>query len=128
MTDKTLPPSIQAYFEAISDLNFTKASDLFSEPCHHEDPVGGPVNYSPAEVKKFLDGLGSLFVAAQLFPREIHGQGSEWAIPFRCEGRGRNGTEVAFEGVDTFRLDSEGHIVELRAYWDPAPALGKLMA
>ncbi len=126
MSDFELPLSIQAYFEAISGLDFEKAAACFTDPCHHEDPVGTPVNTSPAGVKQFLDGLGSLFVSAKLFPREVHTQGSEWAIAFRCEGTGRNGADVVFEGIDIFRLGNSGLITELRAFWNPGPTLAKL--
>lgn len=123
-----LPSSIQAYFEAISAMEFEKAAACFASPCHHEDPVGGPVNASPTGVKQFFEGLSSLFASVRLFPREVHGQGSGWAIAFRGEGRGRNGAEVVFEGIDVFHLDDSGRIAELRAYWNPSPTIAKLMA
>jgi steroid delta-isomerase len=128
MSPLELPPSIQAYFEAISAMDFEKASACFTTPCHHQDPIGSPVNTSPAGVKAFFEGLGSLFASVHLFPREAHGQDSEWAVAFRGEGKGRNGAEVVFEGIDVIRLDASGQITELRAYWNPGPTVGKLMA
>ncbi len=122
-----LPPLMLAYFEAVSALDFQKAAGCFADPCYHQDPVGGPVNRSPAGVRQFFEGLGSLFASVRLFPREVYGQGSEWAIAFRGEGKGRNGAEVIFEGIDVFRLDESGRIAELRAYWNPGPAVAKLM-
>ena len=128
MSSLELPPSIQTYFAAISAMDFEKASDCFTTPCHHEDPIGSPVNSSPAGVKEFFEGLGSLFASVRLFPREVHRQGSEWAILFGGEGKGRNGAEVVFEGIDVIRLDASGQIAELRAYWNPGPIVAKLMA
>ena len=75
-----------------------------------------------------MSGLGSLFKSIKLFPREGHGQGSEWAIAFRGEGLGANGAEVIFEGIDIMRLDKAGRIAELRAYWNPGPIIAKLMS
>ena len=40
---------------------------------------------------------------------------------------GAHGAQVAFEGVDVIRVDGEGRIQSLRAFWDPAPVLGKVM-
>ncbi|MDE3246134.1 MAG: nuclear transport factor 2 family protein [Acidobacteriota bacterium] len=128
MSSPEPPPALQAYFEAISAMDFGKAAACFADPCHHEDPVGGSVNRAPAGVRQFFEGLGSLFASVRLFPREVHGQGSEWAIAFRGEGKGRNGAEVVFEGIDVFRMDGSGRIVELRAYWNPAATVAKLMA
>lgn len=128
MNAHELPPSLQAYFEAISAMDFEKAAACFADPCHHQDPIGSPVNASPAGVKQFFEGLGSLFASVRLFPREVQGQGSEWAIAFGGEGKGRNGAEVRFEGIDVYRLDEAGLIVELRAYWNPGPIVAKLMA
>lgn len=127
MSSLELPPSIQAYYDAISALDFEKAAACFADPCHHEDPVGSPVNGSPAGVKQFLEGLGSLFASVRLFPREVQGNGSNWAVAFRCEGKGRNGAEATFEGIDVVHLDESGRIAELRGYWDAAPTIAKLM-
>ena len=128
MSEFELPLSIRAYFEAISALDFEKAAACFADPCHHEDPLGSPVNATPGGVKQFLQGLGSLFESVSLFPREVHGQGSEWAIAFGCKGKGRNGAEVVFEGIDIIKLDDADQIRELRAYWNPGPTLAKLMS
>lgn len=128
MNEHGLPPSLQAYFEAVSAMDFEKAAACFADPCHHQDPIGSPVNTAPAGVKRFFEGLGSLFTSVRLFPREVHGQGSEWAIAFGGEGKGRNGAEVRFEGIDVYRLDEAGLIVELRAYWNPGLIVAKLMA
>ncbi|MBL0210679.1 MAG: nuclear transport factor 2 family protein [Holophagaceae bacterium] len=128
MSSSELPPMVQAYFDAITAMDFEKASACFTTPCHHQDPIGSPVNTSPADVKQFFEGLGSLFASVRLSPREVHGAGSERAIAFRGEGRGRNGADVVFEGIDVIRLDASGRIAELRAFWDPGPTVAKLMA
>ncbi len=128
MSFPVLPTAIQDYFDAVSAMDFDKAAACFADPCRHEDPVGSPVNGSPAGVKQFFAGIGSLFTSVRLFPREAHGQGSEWAIAFRGEGKGRNGAEVVFEGIDVFHLDASSKIGELRAFWNPGPTIAKLTA
>ena len=128
MTTSELPQFIQSYFQAISAMDFAGAAACFAETCHHEDPVGGPVNATPAQVGQFLNGLGSLFASVTLAPREVHGQGAQWAIAFKGEGGGRNGAAVSFEGIDVIRLDESGHIAELRAYWNPAATIAALTA
>lgn len=127
MSHAPIHPSIDAYFATLSAMDWDGVAACFAPEIHHEDPVGSPVNRSPAGVKAFLTQIGGLFETVALRPRAHFRCGDEFAIVWDGEGRGRNGAQVTFEGVDLIRVDGEGRIATLRAFWDPAPVLGRLM-
>jgi steroid delta-isomerase len=120
-------PTIDAYFAGITAKDFEAVAACFADATHHEDPVGSPVNHSPAGVKAFLDQIGGLFATVDLRPRCAYRCGDEYAVVWDGQGTGMNGAQVAFEGVDVIALDGAGRIATLRAFWDPAPTIGKLM-
>ena len=60
----------------------------------------------------------------RLPPRALLGQTpSGAAVRWAGSGRGRNGKDVTFRGIDVFALDGEGRITTLDAYWDAAPVM-----
>ena len=127
MSAAPIHPSIDAYFAAVTAMDWDGVAACFASEIHHEDPVGSPVNRAPAAVKAFFAQVGSLFATVDLQPRCAFRCGDEFAIPWDGQGTGKNGAQVAFEGVDIIALDGDGHIKTLRAFWDPAPVLGRLM-
>ncbi|MFN8012294.1 MAG: nuclear transport factor 2 family protein [Holophagaceae bacterium] len=128
MSAPAIHPTVDAYFAGISAMDWDATVATFAADLHHEDPVGSPVNRSPAAAKAFFQQIGGLFRTVELRPRASFRCGDEFAVVWDGQGVGRNGAAVAFEGVDVIALDGEGRIASLRAYWDPAPVLGKLMA
>ncbi len=128
MSAPAVHPTIDAYFAGISAMDWEAAVAGFAADVHHEDPVGSPVNRSPEAAKAFFQQIGGLFRTVELRPRASFRCGDEYAVVWDGQGMGQNGAAVAFEGVDVIALDAGGRIRSLRAYWDPAPVMGKLMA
>jgi steroid delta-isomerase len=128
MSAAPIHPTIDAYFAGITAMDFEAVAACFAAEIHHEDPVGSPVNRSPEAAKAFFQQIGGLFRTVELRPRASFRCGDEFAVVWDGQGVGANGAQVAFEGVDVIALDGEGRIRSLRAFWDPAPTLGKLMA
>ena len=50
------------------------------------------------------------------------------AVKWTAVGRGKNGRDVAFEGIDVFVFDGEARIKSLAGYWDAPPVLGAIEA
>lgn len=120
--------TIQDYFDAIRRHDkqafldtFTGGSDL-----NHEDPVGTPARQSLAEVADFWDFIHSLFESVSLEADEVYPAGSEVAVRWTGRGKGKNGVQVQFTGVDVFAADGREKIQSVRAFWDAAATLAKL--
>jgi ketosteroid isomerase-like protein len=128
MSAAPIHPAIDAYFAAVTAMDWEAVAACFAPAIHHEDPVGSPVNRAPEAVKAFFAQVGGLFERVDLRPRAHFRCGDEYAVVWDGHGTGKNGAQVAFEGVDVIGVDGEGRIQALRAFWDPAPVLGRLMA
>ncbi|MBS2037567.1 nuclear transport factor 2 family protein [bacterium] len=126
----TIPDSLQDYFKAIRNHDREAWLASFSDQpgLSQVDPVGSPARSSKAEIGAFWDQIHQLFARVELeagtaFP----GGASELALTWKGRGRGHNGVDVEFEGIDVVRLDSIGKILTLDAYWDAQATLSKLM-
>ena len=67
--------------------------------------------------------LVSLFETVGLTEDHIFLVGDTAAVKWTGQGRGRNGKNVSFEGIDVIECNSEGEIVLGHAYWNPAPVV-----
>lgn len=127
----TLPTSVEQYFAAIRDNNREAWLATFSDQpgLSQVDPVGSPARTSKAEIGAFWDQIHQLFAQVELQAGAAHpGGASELALSWTGRGRGHNGVEVEFAGIDVIRLDSAGKILSLEAYWDATATLSRLMA
>ena len=121
--------TLNRYFRAIRELDREAFVGCFAE-CHveHHDPVGAAARHSRAEIGEFFDGLGALFASVELTPDKVYPGGDSLALTWTGQGRGQNGRDVRFEGIDVFQFNADGFIVALHAYWDMAPTMAELMA
>ncbi|MBK7977349.1 MAG: nuclear transport factor 2 family protein [Deltaproteobacteria bacterium] len=128
MTEPILHPTLARYFDALCALDFAAVASCFAADGLQEDPVGGGVRRGPAEVHAFLQQIGAAFASIELRPTRVYSCGGEIALVWEARGRGKNGAEVRFHGIDVVILDVTGEIRSLRAFWDPAPVLAALSA
>lgn len=88
---------------------------LFADDATVEDPVGTPIKRGRAEISDFY--TGSMATGAKL---ELLGEprcaGDTVAFPFAVKLEW-GGQKSVIEVIDTFRLDDDGKIVEMRAFW-----------
>lgn len=120
--------TIRRYFKAIKDLDVDAWVACFAPRCEHHDPVGGAILTSPAELRQFFLQISGLFETVELVPHKVFPSGEEVALTWTGSGRGKNGRDVAFEGIDVFKLNAGGQIDSLKAYWDMAPTIAVLTA
>ena len=128
MTDATLHPTLRTYFDSLCRLDFHGVASCFAPDGLQEDPVGGGVRRGPAEVEAFLTQLGGMLASIELRPTRVHACGDEIGLVWEAKGRGKNGVDVSFDGIDVVVLDAAGRIASLRAFWDPAAVIPKLTA
>ena len=121
--------TLNRYFRAIRELDREAFVGCFAEGhVEHHDPVGSAPHHSRAQIGEFFDQLAGLFASVELKPDKIYPGGDGVALSWTGRGRGKNGREVTFEGIDVFVLTPEGLIRSLHAYWDMAPTMAELMA
>ncbi len=99
---------------------------LFAPEACIEDPIGpsgfdptGQGHRGPEAIAAFYDTVvASGQVAFSI--RESYAAGNECANVGRITTTLPDGTRAIVEGVYTYRVDDDGRIVALRAYWEPA--------
>ena len=91
----------------------------FAEDATQVDPVPSPPNVGKEAIGAFWDNIVQM--AEKLDPElhHLHVCGDEAALVFTMKARtGDGGT--AIDIVDILKVDDDGKIASLRAYWDPA--------
>lgn len=124
---ETIRSVIQDYFAASRGNNKVEGMvACFAEDCVNQDPVGGPILNGQAEVHQFFQAIVELFATLELTEEFMSINGQEAAVKWSGYGMGKNGSEVSFEGIDVFEVNSNGKIQSIKGYWNPAAMLAKL--
>ena len=111
--------SVAGYFEATRSKDARQWASCFSDNALVEDPVGTvPINDSEAILE-----LGKTFISAfetvGLHEEFVHVVGDEAAARWTGKGTTKDGKQVRFEGINVFKFDREGKIINLKGYWNP---------
>lgn len=108
---------VHAYVDGFAKGDPVALAALFAENATVEDPVGTPQKRSMAEISEFY--AGSMATGAKL---ELMGDprcaGDYVAFPFAVKLE-FGGQKTVIEVIDTFRIDDQGKIAEMRAFWGP---------
>lgn len=122
--------TIDRYFDCINRRDREAWLAVFSDHTglHHADPVGGEVRCTKEQLGAFWDFMMGLFENIHLQPEATYPAPGRVALQFVGRGRGRNGAQVEFRGIDLIESDPEGKILRLEAFWDPTATLQRLMA
>jgi steroid Delta-isomerase len=109
--------AVDGYVAAFDAGSADAVIALFAEDATVEDPLGTPIKRGHREIREFyatsmatgakLELLGPPRFAADYvaFPFAVK---LEWA-----------GQKTVIEVIDTFRLNDDGKVTEMRAYWGP---------
>ena len=99
---------------------------LFAPDAVVEDPIGpsmfdteGRGHHGPEAIAAFYDNVMSSG-RVEFAIRESYAGGNECANVGTITTTLPDGSRAIVEGVYTYRVDNEGRIVALRAYWEPA--------
>jgi steroid delta-isomerase len=96
---------------------------LFAADATARDPVGTLPHRGLDELRDFLSGVLRRFETFGLTEEEVFCVPGGAAVRWTGSGRGRNGRDVTFRGIDVFGIDGEGRITSLDVYWDAAPVM-----
>ena len=95
--------------------------DTFAPDAESHDPVGAPPLLGHDALRQFLTEIFSVFETVGLTEDHIFVTADTAAVKWTGLGRGRNGKDVIFEGIDIIECNPDGKIISVRAYWNPAP-------
>lgn len=107
--------AVHGYVAAFESGSGEAAAALFADDATVEDPVGTPIKQGRSEILEFYSGAMATGAKLSLLgdPRCA---GDYVAFPFTVTLEWGGQTSVV-EVIDTFRLNDEGKITEMRAYW-----------
>ena len=108
---------VNSYIAAFNAGSGEAAAALFAEDATVEDPVGTPIKNGHAEILEFY--AGAMVTGAKLaLLGEPRCAGDYVAFPFAVN-LDWGGQKSVIEVIDTFKLNDDGKITEMRAYWGP---------
>jgi steroid Delta-isomerase len=109
--------AVQGYVDAFEKGDAEAVVALYAEDATVEDPLGTPIKRGHAEIRDFY--ATSMATGARL---ELRGEprcaADMVAFPFTVKLEW-GGQKSVIEVIDTFRLNDDGKITEMRAYWGP---------
>lgn len=127
MTEPKLIAEVVArYFAALRSGDVTAIVSTFAEDAVSHDPVGAPAHVGHAGIHAFMSGVLSLFEAVGLTENQVFIVPGGAAVKWTGQGRGKNGRDITFEGIDVIEINDAGKIQTLRAYWDPKPMIAAI--
>jgi steroid Delta-isomerase len=114
---------VSRFYTALRANDVDAWVSLFAADATAWDPVGTPPHRGPDGLRDFLSGVLRRFETFGLTEEEVFCVPGGAAVRWTGSGRGRNGRDVTFRGIDVFAIDGEGRITSLDAYWDAAPVM-----
>lgn len=108
----------RAYFAAVGTADVEGLKRLFADDARLADPVGAPVLEGHAGVERFHKMTSRAWASLAMTPTSVVARGDRAAAAWTARGRSASGNDIAFEGINVFRVDAEGRIAELEGFWD----------
>ena len=124
----TIATVIARYYAAVRQRDVAAWVELFAAEGSAVDPVGTPPNKGHSDLRAFLAGVLQGFESLGLAENAVFIVPEGAAVKWTGVGRGKNGRDIAFEGIDVFTFDSEGLIKSISGYWDAPPVLAAIEA
>ncbi len=126
MSPETISRSIKAYFAATRAMDTEAWVATFAPDAISYDPVGAPPTAGHDALRQFFEAILGAFDKVGLTEDQMFIAGNGAAVKWTGRGKGKNGREVRFEGINIFELNEDGQIQNLRAYWNPAEVMMQL--
>ncbi len=109
--------AVHGYIAAFEAGSADAVIALFAQDATVEDPLGTPIKRGHAEIRDFY--ATSMATGAKLTLEGAPRFAADYvAFPFTVTLEWGGQTSV-IEVIDTFRLNDDGKIIEMRAYWGP---------
>jgi steroid delta-isomerase len=126
MSPEIISKAIKAYFAAIRSMDGEAWLATFAPNATSYDPVGAPPTVGHDALRQFFAAIVAPFDKVGLTEDHVFIAGNGAAVKWTGRGKGKNGRDVRFEGIDIFEFNEEGLIQTVRAYWNPAEVMMQL--
>ena len=123
MDQNQVASMVTPYYAALRANDVDAWVSLFAADATGRDPVGTPPHRGHDGLRDVLSGVLRQFESFGLTEEEVFCVPGGAAVRWSGSGRGKNGKNVAFRGIDVITIDGEGRITSLDAYWDAAPVM-----
>lgn len=102
---------------------------LFAADARLEDPVGAaPPRVGTHEIAAFWDTGIAALEAVRFAVRRVYDAPGEAIVLADVSIRAPGGAGAQYDAAIHYRLDDDGHISALRAFWDPVAVMTQLAA
>jgi len=126
MSTEIVQKAVAEYFAATRAMDAERCVAVFAEDATSHDPVGAPAMSGHAVLREFFQGITAQFEQVGLTEEYIFINGDEAAVKWTGRGVGKNKRKVSFEGIDIIKVNAEGKIQTLHAYWNPNILMAQL--
>jgi len=120
-TPELVRATVDAYVDAYARNDKAAFLALWAPDGVLEDPVGTPAHPGIEALGAFWDGARELADRIELVPVAVIVTGDEAAMVFEIHARIGDGG-LLMQAVDVMRVDDDGRLLGVRAYWDMATA------
>ena len=117
--EQQIRDTVTAYVESFNTQDRAKFVGLFAEDVVQIDPVGSAPNTGVPALAAFWDGLFGSVDKVEFQINDLIVSGDEAALVFHIT-QTKPGATVTVDGIDVFRLDDAGRIVQVKGYVDQA--------
>jgi len=120
-TPELVRATVDAYVDAYARNDKAAFLALWAPDGVLEDPVGTPAHQGIEALGAFWDGARELADRIELVPVAVIVTGDEAAMVFEIHAHIGDGG-LLMQAVDVMRVDDDGRLLGVRAYWDMATA------
>ena len=122
---ETVRAVVDSYIDAYRRNDKQACLDLFAPDAVWHDPVGQPPHVGHEGIATFWDQAHAMADSIELVPNEVIVCANQAAMVFEIHvtmGGPDAASTMVMDAVETFVIDDEGRIIDLRAYWDMSRA------
>jgi steroid delta-isomerase len=120
-TSEQVRATVDAYVDAYARNDKAAFLSLWARHGVLEDPVGTPSHQGVEALGAFWDGARELADRIELVPVAVIVTGDEAAMVVEIHAYIGDGG-LLMQAVDVMRVDDDGRLLSVRAYWDMATA------
>ena len=120
-TPELVRATVDAYVDAYARNDKAAFLALWAPDGVLEDPVGTPAHQGIEALGAFWDGARELADRIELVPVAVIVTGDEAAMVFEIHAHIGDGG-LLMQAVDVMRVDDDGRLLGVRAYWDMTTA------
>lgn len=110
--------AVHAYVAAFDAGSADQVAELYAENATVEDPIGSPIHEGREAIRTFY--AQSMKTGAKLrLDGPVRIAGDYAVFPFSVHLT-MGDKKMTIDVIDTFRFNTDGKIIEMRAFWGPA--------